>query len=137
MMMASSVSGASSTSFMRRKSSRQLSPQSTKIRVCPPETTALLPFDPDASTVNRTMLRGYSERLCNSGRFERARQQPRQTKLNLPPRLGVPEPALFFCFAELRQPNVRRLILTKKRRFWDQNGRFWAKKGAKNAVCSY
>ena len=49
---------------MRRKSSRQLSPQSTNIRVCPPETTALLPFDPDASTVKRIMVREYREGLC-------------------------------------------------------------------------
>jgi hypothetical protein len=34
------------------------------MRVRPPERTVAFPFDPDASTVNRTMLRGYSERLC-------------------------------------------------------------------------
>jgi len=62
--MASSVSGFSSTSFMRRKSSRQLSPQSTRIRVCPLETTALLPFDPDASTVKLTMVKEYRQGLC-------------------------------------------------------------------------
>jgi hypothetical protein len=44
---------------IRRKSSRQLSPQSTRIRVRPPVTTVALPLDPDANTVNRTMLRGY------------------------------------------------------------------------------
>src|SRR3954470_7829990 len=55
MMMASSVSGASPASLMRRKSSRQLNPASTKMRVCPPLTTVLLPLEPDASTVNRTI----------------------------------------------------------------------------------
>jgi hypothetical protein len=50
-------------SRIRRKSSRQLSPQSTRIRVRPPVTTVALPLDPDASTVNRTMLRGYRVRL--------------------------------------------------------------------------
>jgi len=41
---------------IRRKSSRQLSPQSTRIRVRPPVTTVALPLEPDASTVNRTMV---------------------------------------------------------------------------------
>jgi hypothetical protein len=45
---------------MRRKSSRQLNPASTKMRVDPPaeeieETIELFPFDPDASTVNLTI----------------------------------------------------------------------------------
>ena len=56
-MIASSVSGSSPASRMRRNNSRQLSPASTKIRVRPPDTTVLLPFDPDANTVKRTILR--------------------------------------------------------------------------------
>jgi hypothetical protein len=32
------------------------------MRVRPPEITVLLPLEPEASTVNRTMLRGYRER---------------------------------------------------------------------------
>jgi len=51
-------------SRIRRKSSRQLSPQSTKMRVRPPQRSVALPLDPDASTVKRTMLRGYREGLC-------------------------------------------------------------------------
>jgi hypothetical protein len=35
-----------------------------------------LPFDPDASTVKRTMVREYRAGLCISGRFEGARLQP-------------------------------------------------------------
>src|SRR3954447_18718362 len=63
MMTASRVSGASPASLIRRKSSRQLTPASTRMRVCPPVTTVLFPLDPDASTVNRTMLRAYSQKL--------------------------------------------------------------------------
>ena len=40
---------------MRRNNSRQLSPASTRMRVLPPEITVLLPFDPEASTVKRTI----------------------------------------------------------------------------------
>jgi hypothetical protein len=34
------------------------------MRVRPPERTVAFPLDPDASTVNRTILRGYREGLC-------------------------------------------------------------------------
>ena len=54
--MASSVSGSSPASRMRRNSSRQLNPASTRMRVRPPETTVQLPLEPEASTVKRTML---------------------------------------------------------------------------------
>src|SRR5215469_12515211 len=56
MIMASMVAGSSSTWRMRRKSSRQLSPASTRIRVLPPVTTVQLPFDPEANTVKRTII---------------------------------------------------------------------------------
>jgi hypothetical protein len=55
MTMAFSVSGSSPASFMRRNSSRQLSPASTRMRVRPPLTTVELPLDPEASTVKRTI----------------------------------------------------------------------------------
>jgi hypothetical protein len=53
---ASSVAGSSPARRMRRKSSRQLSPASTSIRVRPPVTTVALPLEPEASTVKRTIL---------------------------------------------------------------------------------
>src|SRR5579871_2594793 len=40
---------------MRLKSSRQLSPASTRMRVRPPVTTVLFPLDPEARTVKRIM----------------------------------------------------------------------------------
>jgi hypothetical protein len=53
------------------------------MHVRPPLTTVLLPLDPEASTVKRTMVRAYSEGLCISGRFERARgQTPKECIFN-------------------------------------------------------
>jgi hypothetical protein len=56
MMIASSVSGFSPANSIRQKSSLQLSPASTRTRVFPPVITVEFPFDPDANTVNRTIL---------------------------------------------------------------------------------
>src|SRR5579883_1936718 len=54
--MASSASGSSLTERIRLKSSRQESPASTRMRVREVATMALLPLEPLASTVIRTML---------------------------------------------------------------------------------
>jgi hypothetical protein len=56
MMIASNNSGFSPASSIRQKSSLQLNPASTRIRVFPPVITVEFPFDPDANTVNRTIL---------------------------------------------------------------------------------
>src|SRR5271155_5051631 len=53
--MASRVRGSSPAACMRLKSSRQETPASTRIRVRVLETTVLLPREPLASTVIRTM----------------------------------------------------------------------------------
>jgi hypothetical protein len=56
MMIASSDSGFSPAISIRQKSSLQLNPASTRTRVFPPVIMVEFPFDPDANTVNRTIL---------------------------------------------------------------------------------
>src|SRR5580698_9753619 len=59
--MASRVAWSSPASFMRLKSSRQLRPASTRMCVRPPQTIVLLPLEPEASTVKRTIKSEYRE----------------------------------------------------------------------------